>query len=140
MTPKVSVQWAASIASVFWGVWWTSFVKDIAVSQTASIIILGAVIPKTVILIILVLWGVLFAIIFVRWLARVQHWGWDTGIGSWISNSRSLATLIGILIVGLKALPTQFQISSELVAYGVAIAVLWPIAPFIVAIWPEERR
>jgi hypothetical protein len=140
MKPRISVQWAASITSVFWGVWWTSFIKDIAASNINAITVLGLNVAKTLVLIGLVIWGVIFTIVFVRWLARAQYWGWETGIGYWISNSLSMAIVIGTLIFGLIFLPKNFLLDQNLVAYGFAISLLWPFAPFVVAIWPEERR
>ena len=134
------MQWAASVASVFWGVWWTSLVRDIAESQIATITYLGRPIEKKWVLIFLVLWGAIYAIIFVRWLARIQSWRATVGLNLWFKHSRSIIIVVATLIVFLFLIPVKFNLDKDIVTYGYTIAILWPIAPFIVAVLPEERR
>lgn len=140
MRPRLSVQWAASIASVFWGVWWTTFVKDIADSAVARPVILGYPVSHTHVLVALVLWGVIYAVVFVRWLYRVQYWGLETGLGRWFRESRSLIVLVLSMYYVVRVVPELFRVTSDLFIYGTAIVLLWPLAPLLVAVWPEDRR
>lgn len=140
MKSKVAVQWAASIASVFWGVWWTSFIKEIVDSELESFTASSITISKNYVLIALVIWGVLFAVAFVRWLARVQNWGLETDLGKWLNNSRALILHVSIIVITLRNLQILFSLKEEIIIYGITLVLLWPFAPFIVAIWPDERR
>jgi hypothetical protein len=131
---RPSVPLAVTTTAIFWSVGWSALIRAIIESSNKSLIYASLNLPKTNVLIYLIIILALYTIVLVRWLSTIQQWTFDVSMREFFLHSAGLIFVIITLYSIIDVVVVGFQIPYEWAVYSKWAITMWPIIPFLMVI------